>query len=103
MALCVDVGVAQTQLPFSLLEDPFFDGVSELISPGGARRIISEAHARGGINTRKVEIPETGVSIVELERELRRSFGNETRVSGDVWRTPQGIAMTVHAGNKAAT
>ena len=59
MALCVDVGVAQTQLPFSLLEDPFFDGVSELISPGGARRIISDAHARGGINTRKVEIPES--------------------------------------------
>ena len=49
----------QTQLPFGLLEDPFFDGVTELIAPDGTPRGISEAHARGGVNTRKVEIPES--------------------------------------------
>ena len=46
----------------------------------------------------KVEIPETGVSIGELNRWLRQSLGRETRISGEVVRTPAGVAVTARAG-----
>ena len=46
----------------------------------------------------KVEIPETGVSIGELNRYLREWLGSETKISGEVVRTPSGIAVTARAG-----
>jgi len=46
----------------------------------------------------KVEIPETGVSIGELNRYLREWLGSETRITGEVVRTAPGIAVTVRAG-----
>jgi tetratricopeptide (TPR) repeat protein len=49
----------------------------------------------------KVEIPETGVSIGELNRYLREWLGSQTRISGDVVRTPSGLAVTAHAGEVA--
>ena len=36
---------------------------------------------------RKVEIPETGLSIMELERTLRRWLGHEKHMSGEIWRS----------------
>jgi tetratricopeptide (TPR) repeat protein len=49
----------------------------------------------------KVEIPETGVSIGELYRYLREWLGSETRISGEVVRTPAGLAVTARAGLNA--
>ena len=49
----------------------------------------------------KVEIPETGVSISELQRYLRQWLGHETRVGGEVFRTPEGLRLTVRAGGEA--
>ncbi len=46
----------------------------------------------------KVEIPETGVSLFELSRFLRRSLGHETSMSGELYRTSSGIALTVRVG-----
>ena len=53
----------------------------------------------------KVEIPETGVSIGEAYRFLRRWLGHETHVGGDVWRTPSGLAVAarVNGGGGAIT
>jgi tetratricopeptide (TPR) repeat protein len=51
----------------------------------------------------KVEIPETGVSIGELNRWLREWLGGETRVTGEVVRTPSGLQLTARAGEKAGT
>ena len=47
----------------------------------------------------KVEIPETGVSIGELNRYLREWLGSETRITGEIVRTPSGIAVTARAGD----
>jgi tetratricopeptide (TPR) repeat protein len=49
----------------------------------------------------KVEIPETGVSIGELSRFLRQWLGHESRVTGEIYRTPSGLAMTARAGGAA--
>ena len=47
----------------------------------------------------KVEIPETGVSIGELNRYLRQWLGSETRITGEVVRSARGIAVTARAGD----
>jgi len=43
----------------------------------------------------KVEIPETGVSVGELQRVLRGWLGHEIHVGGDLVRTPEGLSLTV--------
>ena len=49
----------QTQVPMAVFRDPFFQGVTEIISSHDDRRHpIIEAQARGGVNTLKLEIPE---------------------------------------------
>ncbi len=47
----------------------------------------------------KVQIPDTGVSIGEFNRYLRSWLGHETRISGEVYRTDAGIAVTARAGS----
>jgi tetratricopeptide (TPR) repeat protein len=50
----------------------------------------------------RVEIPQTGVSISELQRWLRQWLGHQTRVGGEVFRTPSGdLRLTVRAGGAA--
>ena len=51
----------------------------------------------------KVEIPETGVSVGELNRYLRQWLGGETRVTGEVVRNSTGLSVTARAGGKPGT
>jgi tetratricopeptide (TPR) repeat protein len=46
----------------------------------------------------KVQIPETGVSIGQLNRYLRQWLGHETEISGEVYGTPASIAVTARVG-----
>jgi hypothetical protein len=63
----------------------------------------TQSYANNWGNDIKVEIPETGVSISELERFLRGWLGHDTRISGEVYRTATGIAVTARAGANGAT
>ena len=47
----------------------------------------------------KVQIPDTGVSIGEFNRFLHAWLGHQTRISGDIYRTAAGIAITARAGS----
>ena len=49
----------------------------------------------------KVEIPETGVSIGELQQFLKDWLGHDTRITGEVYRTGSGIAVTAREGSEA--
>ncbi|MGH2929496.1 MAG: hypothetical protein ACRDL8_14940, partial [Solirubrobacteraceae bacterium] len=49
----------------------------------------------------KVEIPDTGVSIGELNRYLREWLGSETRVTGEIVRSGAGMQVTARAGDLA--
>ena len=49
----------------------------------------------------KLEIPETGVSVGELQRWLQSSLGHQTRISGELYKSPQGLVLTVRAGAHA--
>ena len=46
----------------------------------------------------KIVIPSTGVSIGELDTFLRRQLGGQTIIGGSVFRTPEGLRLTVRAG-----
>ncbi len=63
----------------------------------------TQSYANNWGNDIKVEIPETGVSISELERFLRGWLGHDTRISGEIYRTATGIAVTARAGANGAT
>jgi len=54
----------------------------------------------GSADDVKVEIPETGISIGELYRFLRKWLGHETMVGGDVVHTADGLAVTVRINGK---
>jgi len=49
----------------------------------------------------KVEILETGVSIGELQQFLKGWLGHDTHITGEVWRTQTGIAVTAREGTEA--
>lgn len=46
----------------------------------------------------RVEIPQTGVSIGELDRTLRQWLGNRTEIGGEVVIRDQALALTVRVG-----
>ena len=46
----------------------------------------------------RVEISDTGVSISDLSRFLHQWLGNQTRISGEVFRTQTGLTITTRAG-----
>jgi tetratricopeptide (TPR) repeat protein len=53
-------------------------------------------------NDIKVEIPETGVSIGEFNRFLHEWLGHQTHITGAVYRTGTGIAVTARMGSDIA-
>jgi tetratricopeptide (TPR) repeat protein len=53
-------------------------------------------------NDIKVEIPETGVSIAEFNRFLHEWLGQQTHITGAVYRTASGIAVTARLGGEIA-
>ena len=50
----------------------------------------------------KIEIPETGISVSEFNRLLHAWLGHETHITGAIYRTPRGIAVTARAGSDTA-
>ncbi len=57
-----------------------------------------QSYANNWGNNLKVEIPETGVSLGELQRFLKEWLGHDTRIRGEVFRTATGIAVTARTG-----
>jgi hypothetical protein len=49
----------------------------------------------------KVYIPNTGLSVGDAYRYLADWLGNQTHISGEIYHTPQGIAVTTRAGGNA--
>jgi tetratricopeptide (TPR) repeat protein len=49
-----------------------------------------------------VQIPETGISVAEFNRYLHRWLGNQTIITGELYRTANGISVTTRFGNANA-
>src|SRR5689334_7665766 len=52
------------------------------------------SYANNWGNNIKVEIPETGVSVDEIRRFLRHWLGNDTHITGELWHTDNGLAIS---------
>ncbi len=50
----------------------------------------------------EVQIPETGVSVAEVQRVLRRVLGRQTRLEGAIVRVPDGLKVTVRVRGRRA-
>ncbi len=50
----------------------------------------------------KVEIPETGVSVGELYRLFVHWLGHQTSISGELYRTPEGLELSARTGTAPA-
>jgi tetratricopeptide (TPR) repeat protein len=57
-----------------------------------------QSYASGFNDSVKLEIPETGISLAELDRFLREKLGDNTHISGALFRTAQGLRLTARAG-----
>jgi tetratricopeptide (TPR) repeat protein len=51
----------------------------------------------------KLEIPETGISLNELDKWLREKLGHDSRLSGEVVRTDDGIMLTARSDSGAVS
>lgn len=61
-------------------------------------RSYSNSWGEDGI---KLEIPQTGVSLAELNSWLREKLGNDAYVTGEVVRTATGITVTARTGEQS--
>ena len=78
------------------------DKLTRMTKSESSRAVQSYANNWG--DNIKVEIPETGVSIGELRRFLREWLGHDIRISGEVYKTDTGIAVTARtSGEEGAT
>ena len=96
-AFSVPPDVAGRGLTGQVVAARVLDRLSELQTETLSARPASTYSGNWGDDI-KVEIPETGVSIGELNAWLRQWLGHETRVSGEVVRTATGLSVTARAG-----
>jgi tetratricopeptide (TPR) repeat protein len=63
----------------------------------------ADSYVNNWDNDIKVEIPDTGLSIGEFHRLLVAWLGHETHITGEVWHSGDGLAITARAGGEGAT
>jgi len=93
--------------PFSAPPSLAPDGLNGRVVASGILDVLTQIQAasRSAIDHRSlsnawtnqisVELPETGVSIEELQRLLKARFGHDQRIDGDLVKTAEGLALTV--------
>ena len=101
-AFSVPPDLAQRGLTGQVVASQLLDRLSDLQARTVTGRPAS-SYANDWGGDIKVEIPETGVSIGELNRYLRQWLGSETRITGEVVRTPSEIAVTARAGEASGS
>jgi tetratricopeptide (TPR) repeat protein len=93
--------LAQRGLTGEVVAARLLDRLSALQAQTASNRAAS-SYANNWGSDIKVQIPDTGVSIGEFNRALRAWLGHETHISGEIYRTPTGIAVTARAGGDSS-
>jgi hypothetical protein len=85
-----------------VIASQMIDKLTRMTKSESSRAVQSYANNWG--ENIKVQIPETGVSIGELRSFLREWLGHDIHISGEVYKTQDGIAVTARAsGDEGAT
>ena len=97
-SFAVPPDLAQNGMTGQVVANQLLDEIADIqISADTPRPAASYASNWG--NDLKVEIPETGVSIGELDRFLRAKLGHITRINGAIYRSSDGLTVVARAGD----
>src|ERR1700678_1028908 len=97
-AFSVPPDVAQTGLTGAVLAGRVLDKFGQMQARARASTQAAGSYRADRADAVRVEIPDTGVSLSEINLYLRAWLGSETRVSGDLVHTPNGLAITTRVG-----
>jgi tetratricopeptide (TPR) repeat protein len=99
-ALSVPPDMAQTGMTGSVLAARVLDHFAEMDS---STLTFAEGVSGFHVDNREeahVEIPETGISIGELDHYLHRWLGHATHITGELVRNGKGLSLTVRFGDQ---
>ena len=97
-AFSVPPQLAQGGLTGQVAASRFLDKLQALqTATAGSDRPAQSFESNWGSDF-KVEIPETGLTFSEFDKLLREKLGHVSHVTGEVLRTPTGIALTARYG-----
>jgi tetratricopeptide (TPR) repeat protein len=91
--------LAQRGMTGEVVATRLLDGLGRLQSETVSQRAPG-SYANDWGDDVQVQIPQTGVSIGELQAFLRGWLGKETNITGEVVRTPAGYAVTARTGTE---
>ncbi len=96
-AFSVPPDLAQKGLTGPVLSGLLLDDIAAMDAKVQSTRAASSYQNSWGGDI-KIEIPETGVSLGELNRYLKEWLGHETRIGGALFHTAAGLRLVVRAG-----
>ena len=91
-AFSVPPEIARQGVTGAVLAETLLDRLAQLDRASDTFTTLKVSDAWTGET--RIEIPETGVSLNEVDRLLRRWLGHETHLSGDLVVTPAGLRLT---------
>jgi hypothetical protein len=78
------------------------DHLSEMQAQTNSTRTAQTYANNWGEAGIKLDIPETGISLTELDDFLRAKLGHDTHISGEIVRTASGVSLTARTGLQGA-
>ena len=96
-AFVVPPDMASEGLTGEAVAGELLDRMKAIQTEAEAWTVFSQTETRGEGETVRVEIPQTGVSMGEIERYLRQRLGHQTIVSGALRRRGDRLLLTVRA------
>jgi tetratricopeptide (TPR) repeat protein len=95
----VPQGMAQKGLTGQVIASKLLDRLTVMQNQTDSSRGAS-SFANDWTNDIKVEIPDTGVSLGQIVRFLDGWLGHQMHLSGELYETPSGVALTVRMENE---
>ena len=97
-AFSVPPDVAQRGMTGAVLASRVLDKFGQMQADTVGTVQGAGSYRSGNSEEVRLEIPETGVSLSELDRYLRVWLGHEIHITGDLVHTDKGLALTVRYG-----
>ncbi len=101
-AFDVPADFTQRGLTGKMLAGQLVDRLAKLQDATGSARPAASYSNNWGDDI-KVQIPDAGISIGDFDRYLHDWLGHQTHISGELYRTPKGIAVTARIGDRSVT
>jgi tetratricopeptide (TPR) repeat protein len=99
-AFSVPPDLAQRGLTGQVVASQLLDKLANLQDKTPTERAAS-TYGHNWSNDIKVAIPNTGLSVQDVNRLLRDWLGHETHITGEVYRTPAGLGITARTGGQS--